>query len=183
MCVSFLFFFKLMYFWTVIYFWWFVLFLHYSIRFALLSVCTVMALLQSVGPQLSLNWDKMIKLLHSKASVVFFHSFQSTYCCSHDGSTQKHSLFFLSVFILALNAWSAWTAVWLCFSFVSVFCMLLRRHWLLQCEIFVSVPMWKYIFKLFEWIKNAGKSVVCEFLCFSCLKIKAGSCDLREVQD
>lgn len=30
----------------------------------------------------------------------------------------KSALVFLSVFILALNAWSAWTAVWLCFSFV-----------------------------------------------------------------
>lgn len=56
--------------------------------------------------------------------------------------------------------------------FLCVFCMLLRWHWLLRCEIFISVPMWKDIFKLFEWIKNGGKSVVCEFLCFSCLKIK-----------
>lgn len=40
-------------------------------------------------------------------------------------SWRQHSkalCFFLSVFILALNAWSAWTAVWLCFSFVCFVC-------------------------------------------------------------
>lgn len=38
--------------------------------------------------------------------------------------------------------------------FLCVFCMLLRWHWLLQCEIFISVPMWKDIFKwINEWIK------------------------------
>ena len=30
-------------------------------------------------------------------------------------------------------------------------------HWLICCVLFISVPLWKYFFKHFGWIKNAWK--------------------------
>lgn len=158
-----------MYFWTVIYFWWFVLFLHYSIRFALLSVCTVMALLQcgsTIEPKLGQN-DQTVTLQGQCGFLSFFSEHLLLQ------SWRQHSkalFFFFKCLYFGIKCLICLDCCLVVF-FLCVFCMLLRWHWLLRCEIFISVPMWKDIFKLFEWIKNGGKSVVCEFLCFSCLKI------------
>lgn len=50
------------------------------------------------------------------------------------------------------------------FFFLNIINMMKHWHWPTRCIIFISVPMWKYIFKYFEWIKNAGKEIAAQSL-------------------
>lgn len=88
--------------------------------------------------------------------------------------------FWVCVFILEHELRSSSTA-WTCFFqwshsmivlscvwvFLNIICMIKHWHWPTRCIIFITVPVWKYIFK---GIKNAGKKC-CSVFVFGQLRI------------
>lgn len=128
-----------------------------------------------LGPERNKNLKKMIEhgptsssLSHHRAIMVF---------------TVLHFAF-LSVFSFYSRTWTlpshyhiyyAWCfSEWahdcliLClrffFFFLNIIYMMKQWHWPARCIIFISVPMWNYIFKYSEWIKNAGKEMAVQSL-------------------